>query len=513
MHLAYRWRATLVIALGLLMAILDVTIVSVVLPQIATALHAAYQTSTWIGTGYLLANAAVIPIIGYLSDRIGSKTIFLLALGFFTLGSALCAFAPSGPALIAFRVFQGIGGGALLPVGMAIIFRQFGPTERARATALLLAPVLLGPAFGPTLGGYLATAASWNAIFLINLPIGVVAFVLALLVLRGKTQEQAAIGNDQVPKTQRFDWLGLALAMASFTAVVYGFTQAGTEGWGTSVVIGALVAGSTLLVAFVLVELIVTDPVLDLRLFRNYTFTVANVLAWVSSAVFFASLFLVPVFFERVENLSALTTGKIVIAQGLAMAVGLSIGGGLYNRVGPRALTVIGATLVAVSMLGFTRLSVATNGADLQLWLILRGLGLGLFSQPLQTLTVSVVSTEQMAKATSLTNSTRTVASALGVAVLTSYLTQQATTHLKVATTTCMARAGQQFQLAALHVCIGQQTITLGMNDTFFLAFIVSAACAVATFFVGRDPALEVAKAAKLRDRKGEEIAQMTVTA
>src|SRR5215467_9268188 len=204
MHLTYRWRATLVIALGLLMSVLDVTIVSVVLPQIATALHAEYQTSTWIGTGYLLANAAVIPIIGYLSDRIGSKSIFLLALGLFTLGSALCAFAPSVPALIAFRVFQGIGGGALLPVGMAIIFRLFDPTERARAIAVLMIPILLGPAFGPTLGGYLATAASWNAIFLINLPIGVIAFVLALSVLRGKVEEQATEGLDRRPDTRRF---------------------------------------------------------------------------------------------------------------------------------------------------------------------------------------------------------------------------------------------------------------------------------------------------------------------
>src|SRR5215472_11136267 len=226
--------------------------------------------------------------------------------------------------------------------------------------------------------------------------------------------------------------------MASFTAVVYGFTQAGTEGWGTPAVIGSLVAGSVLLVAFVLVELVVKDPVLDLRLFRNYTFTVTNVLAWVSSAVFFASLFLVPVFFERVENLSALTTGEIVIAQGLAMAVGLAFSGRLYNRVGPRVLAVIGAMLVTVSMVGFTRLTVTTTGADLQLWLILRGLGLGLFIQPLQTLSVSVVSRQQMAVATSLRNSTTTVANAIGVAVFTSYLTQRATAHIKEATTTCV---------------------------------------------------------------------------
>ncbi len=512
MQLTYRWRATLVIGLGLLMSLLDVTIVSVVLPQIATALHAEYQTSTWIGTGYLLANAAVIPIIGYISDRVGSKTIFLLALGLFTLGSALCAFAPSVPALIAFRVFQGIGGGALLPVGMAIIFRLFDPTERARAIAVLMIPILLGPAFGPTLGGYLATAASWNAIFLINLPIGVVAFLLALLALRGKEEEQAAEGLDRGPDTQRFDWLGLVLAMASFTVLVYGITLAGSDGWDTPTVIGSLIAGSVMLVAFVLVELRVTDPVLDLRLFRSYTFTIANALIWVSSAVFFASLFLVPVFFERVEQLSALTTGEIVIAQGLAMAVGLAISGGLYNRVGPRVFAVSGAILVTVSMVGFTRLTVTTTGTDVQLWLIVRGLGLGLFIQALQTLSVSMVSRQQMARATSLRNSTTTVFSAVGVAVLTSYLTQQATTHLKDATATCAAQVGQHLQLAALHACVGQQTLTLGMNDTFFFALIACAVCAVATLFVGRDPALEESRAAKKRGEKGEESAPMTVT-
>jgi MFS family permease len=253
------------------------------------------------------------------------------------------------------------------------------------------------------------------------------------------------------------------------------------------------------------VELLVTDPVLDLRLFRSYTFTVANVLAWVSSAVFFASLFLVPFFFERVENLSALTTGEIVIAQGLAMAVGLAFSGGLYNQVGPRLLSVIGAMLVTVSMVGFTRLTVTTTGADLQLWLVLRGLGLGLFIQPLQTLSVSVVSRQQMARATSLRNSTTTVANAVGVAVLTSYLAQKATTHLKAAAATCLAQRGQDLAQAALHACISQQTLTLGMNSTFFVALIACAVCAVAALFVGRDPALKAAKEARRRGEQGKE--------
>ncbi len=304
MKFTYRWQATLVIALGMLMAILDSTIVSVVLPQIATAFHTSYQTITWVGIGYFLANAAIIPIVGYLSDRIGTKTIFLIALAVFTVGSGLCVIAPTEQALIAFRVLQGIGGGALLPIAMAIIFRLFDPTERAGAIAILLIPLLLGPAFGPVLGGYLATNFSWNAIFTINLPIGVVAFILALLVLRGNAAEREA-NSDGKPAAQRFDLFGLILSMAGFTALVYGINEAGTSGWGNSTVIAFLVIGCVLLVAFALVELLVKDPVMDVRLFRSYTFTMANILIWVTTAVLFGSIFLLPFFFENVQGLSA----------------------------------------------------------------------------------------------------------------------------------------------------------------------------------------------------------------
>src|SRR5712672_2834025 len=175
MKIPYKWQATLVVCLGMVMAILDSTIVSVTLPQMQKAFHTDFETITWVASAYFLAQAAVIPIVGYLSDRIGSKLVFLTALILFTIGSALCAFAPTKEALIASRVFQGIGGGALLPVAFAIIFRIFPPTERGMANALLSIPMMMAPAFGPTVGGYLSTSFAWNAIFTINIPIGVVA--------------------------------------------------------------------------------------------------------------------------------------------------------------------------------------------------------------------------------------------------------------------------------------------------------------------------------------------------
>ncbi|HEY6539367.1 MAG TPA: DHA2 family efflux MFS transporter permease subunit [Ktedonobacteraceae bacterium] len=511
MHLSYRWQATIVIAIGLLMAILDNTIVSVVLPQIATAFHTSFQTITWVGTGYFLATAAVIPIVGYLSDRIGTKTIFLITLALFTIGSGLCVIAPNEKFLIAFRVFQGIGGGAMLPVAMAIIFRMFEPTERAGAISILMVPLLLGPAFGPTLGGYLATNFSWNAIFTINLPIGVVAFILALIVLRNNEAEHKANEQEQGVQeaTKGFDILGLVLSMAAFTSLVYGINQAGTRGWGDAQVVSFLIAGAVLLVAFILVELRVKDPVMDVRLFRNYTFTMANVLTWATTAVLFGSLFILPLFLESVQGLSALSTGEILITQGLAMAVGLAIGGKLYNQVGPRILAVAGLAVATISMIGFTQLNTGTTGADLQLWLILRGLGLGLVAQPLQTLAVSVVSNQQMAKASSLISSTKVVFGAVGVAVLTTYLTQRGTMYAgQIATSlqtrplsgvaaACVQQAGQN--ASALKLCVQQHAVTMGLNDTFLFVLVGCAVCTLLACFIGRDPAIEAAKAARKR--------------
>ena len=430
MRLEYKWQAAIVVAIGLFMAVLDNTIVSVALPQMQAYFHTDRDTITWVATAYFLAQAAVIPITGYLSDRIGSKTVFLAALAFFTIGSGLCAVAPNEKYLIAFRVFQGIGGGALFPTAFAIVFRVFPPAERGGASAVIGVPVLLAPAFGPTVGGYFTTTFDWHAIFTINLPIGIVAFLLCMIVLRGRAQANESELSGEVPRDAgRFDVAGLVLSMAGFTALVYGITQAGNSSWTDRTVLLALIGGGVLLVIFTVVELFVSDPVMDVRLFLNYTFASTNMLLWAISAFLFGSLFLLPVFFQQVQGHTPLESGEYVILQGVGAAVATVIAGRLYNVVGPRVLAVIGFILVTAGTWGFTQLTPHASWQSLQIWMLIRGLGLGFTNVPLQTLVLSTVSNRAMARASSLVNVTRQVFGAVGLAVLTTVFVQQTKTY------------------------------------------------------------------------------------
>jgi len=508
MRLDYKWQVALIGALGLFMAVLDNTIVSVALPQMQLAFKTDFSTITWVATGYFLAQAAVIPISGYLSDKIGTKLVFMLSLGLFTLGSGLCAIAPTEAMLILFRVIQGVGGGGLFPIVFALIYRAFPPTERGVASAIIGVPVLLAPAFGPTIGGYLTTNFSWSAIFTINLPLGVIALTLAFFILRGRAAERQ---HDEAPVSKgRFDFIGLVLSMVGFTAVVYGISEASSRGWGDGTVLAFLIGGGVVLVAFIVTELLVSDPVMDVRLFLNYTFSIANVLTWALSAFLFGSLFLLPFFFERIQGLTPLSAGEILILQGLASAAGVVISGGLYNRVGPRIMAIIGFALVTVGTIGVARLTVSTTGLSLQWWLVMRGLGLGLVNIPMQTLALSVVSNKAMARASSLVNVTRQVFSAVGVSVLTTYLTQQTIAHgaevavafqqrpLTGIAASCapLARAGA----AAVKTCVTQHVTTQGLNDTFLVVVIACGICAALALFVGRDPAVQAAKRAAIAD-------------
>ncbi len=435
-----KYAIALTAALGLFMAVLDNTIVNVALTPMAKGLNASLSSIQWVITGYFLAQAAVIPVAGYFSIHFGMKRVFILCLAFFTLGSLLCGLSQSEAMLIGFRILQGLGGGALFPLASAIAFSAFPPNERAASSAVIGIPVLLAPAFGPTIGGLLTVNFGWEYIFFINVPVGAVAIFLAWRIF-------PADNLNRNIKQKPFDYVGLSLSIIGVLAIVYAFTlvgqsQPGTEsqtnprgdiyGWSYWLVWALLAAGILILAAFTYYELRISkDPVLDLNLFKTYNFTMASIVSWFSAVVVFGSLFMLPVFLEqvRIPHLSALDAGLALMPQGIAAAVAVGLGGRLYNQIGVRAMVVIGSVLLIFSSWQLTQLKFDTDGVALMPWLIMRGFGFGLTAIPVQTLALASISGPALAKASSLFNVTRQIFSSIGIAVLTTLFVQQTAQH------------------------------------------------------------------------------------
>src|SRR5689334_18675931 len=280
--LEYKWLVAIAVIFGLFMAVLDTTVVNIALPKLQAVFGATLNDVEWIITGYTLAQTVSIPLFGFLADRFGSKWIYILSLGLFTLASALCGLSWSVNSMIFFRVLQGLGGGALLPIGIAQVYAVFPPEERGRSQSAIGIPVLLAPALGPTLGGYIVQYFDWRLIFYINVPIGIVGlFMCAALLRRGRFNEKA-----------RLDILGLTLSTLAFSALIYGVGEAAADGWNSGTVIGFGSCGLICLGALVIVELRTEDALLDFSIVRSWNWTSAILITLATTFALCRALFL-----------------------------------------------------------------------------------------------------------------------------------------------------------------------------------------------------------------------------
>ena len=435
---AIAWTASL----GMFMAVLDGVVVNVALTPMAQALHTNLSDIQWVITGYLLALAAVIPLAGYLGQRFGLKRVFIVSQLLFVAGSVACGLSSELGILIFFRVIQAIGGGALFPLAQAIALRAFPPQQRANASAIIGLSALVAPALGPTVGGLLTDGFGWQAIFFINLPVGLIAVFLAWLILPADHNTEAATSQ------RRFDYMGLLLSIFGVLAVVYALslvtqTQPGTVsqlrpqgdiyGWSYWLVWVLLGVGLALLGIFAVYELrFSADPVLDLRLFKRYGFTTSTLVCSLVSVAVFGSLFLLPVWLEMVHtpHLSATEAGLTLLPQGIASAVGVVLSGRfLYNRWGVRNLVVIGAILLIVGTLGLTNLQPDTDIVGLLPWLVLRGLGFGWTFVTTQTRALQELTGPALGKGSSLLNVLRQISASVGTAIVSTLFTQQTAQH------------------------------------------------------------------------------------
>jgi len=405
-----------VVVLGGIMSILDITVVSVGLQTFQKEFHATSAQVAWTMTGYTLALASVIPLTGWAADRFGTKRLYLLAVALFAAGSALCAAATSLEMLVAFRVVQGLGGGMLMPLGMTILTRAAGPERVGRVMAVLGIPMLLGPIFGPILGGWLIDHASWHWIFLINLPIGAIALVYAALVLP----------KDNVEPSETFDWVGVLLLSPGLATFLYGVSSIPETGtvWAAKVLVPAAI-GLVLLAAFVPWALRPSNihPLIDLRLFQNRGLSVAVIAMSLFAMAFFGASLLFPLYFQQVRGETAFDAGLLLAPQGIGAMITMPIAGMLADRIGPGKIVITGIAVITVGMGMFTQLTADTSYAYIITALAIMGLGMGASMMPIMASALATLREHTVARGSTLMNIVQQVAASIGTALFSVLLT------------------------------------------------------------------------------------------
>jgi EmrB/QacA subfamily drug resistance transporter len=409
--------AAAVVVCGAVMTILDSTIVNVAIERLAVVFDARLSTIQWVSTAYLLALASMIPLAGWAVDRFGTRRVFMGATAAFVGGSLLCGLAWSAGSLIAFRVLQGLGGGMVMPVGMTILARTAGQDRMGRVMALVGVPMLLAPAIGPVLGGALLDGASWRLIFFINLPIGVLALVLAARVLPRETGSRG----------EALDVLGLALLSPGLAALVAGL--AAPAGGALAHVLW-LGAGSILIAAFAWHALRVENPLIDLRIFRDRVVAAATATVLLFGAAFFGSLLLLALYYQLARDFSALDTGLVLAAQGVGAMLTMPVAGKLTDRTGAGSVVRFGVVLVIAGTIPFAFVADDVPGWLLVLGLFLRGAGMGATLMPAMAAAYQALPPEAMARAASALEIVQRAGATFGIALLAVILQHGLTTRV-----------------------------------------------------------------------------------
>lgn len=502
-----------IIMAGVFMAVLDTSVVNVAIPKLETDLSASTDQIQWVLTGYMLVQGVVVPISGWLTDRFGAKRLFIFSLITFTLGSALCGMSWNLDSMILFRILQAAGGGFMMPVANAMIFRIFPPERRGTIMGVFGITIMAAPAFGPALGGYFVQYATWRLIFYINVPIGIVASIMAILVLHEFSHEA----------TSKLDTLGFILSTGGFFSLLFGFSNVSQYGWSSLLVYPFIFLGASLLILLIVNEFLVGNPVIQLRVLRNYMFTMSLLISSIVQVALFVGIFLLPLYLQNIMGYTALRTGLFLTPAALASAVMMPISGKLFDKIGARPLGLVGLAIVTLSTFGFSKMSLNTTNGVIQLLYIVRSVGMSMVMMPIMTAGMNTLPVRMVSQASALSNTIRMVAASLGTALLTSYMTTQAKIHsyhldARVAPNTPQGLqlqnltgalqstglptyADHSTALAMIYGWIQKHAFVQGMDDTFMVATILASLAFLLIMFYGS--AEERAIRAKKKEGKG----------
>jgi MFS transporter, DHA2 family, multidrug resistance protein len=420
-----KWLVTLSVTFGTLMGAIDTSIVNVAVPHLRGAMGATLEQITWVTTGFVIATVMVMPLTGFIGRLFGQKRVYMFCLALFVAGSALCGLARSLPLLVLFRMVQGLGAGALQPTEQAILRQTFPPEEQGMAMALFGMAVVLGPAFGPTLGGYIVDNYSWPWIFYINLPVGALSLFMVSRFVH--EPEDVRLTNQAMAERQRrnMDWLGIGLMVAGLGSMQFVLEEGGRKDWFQS----GLIVGLTFLAVLAIVLLIVRElsapvPAIDLSLFRDPVFASGTIVGAIMFAMLLSMTFLLPVFMQEMLGFDATQSGLLLMPRSLVMLVTMPIVGRIYNKVSPRATIAFGILLFMVSSRMMGHYTLATGNRGIISVLAVQGVAFACLFIPLTTLALANVPRHRLADATGLNSLMRQIGGSVGLAVFATLLTR-----------------------------------------------------------------------------------------
>jgi DHA2 family multidrug resistance protein len=417
-----KWAVAASVMLPVLIEIMDMTVVNVSLRHIQGSLSAGLEEVTWVLTSYLVSNAVVIPATGWVASLFGRKRYLIFSIILFSFSSFMCGAAPSLDTLLLFRVVQGVGGGALQPLSLAILLEAFPPSERGMAMAIFGMGVIFGPILGPILGGWITDNLTWRWIFYINIPIGVIAIILALMFIFDPPYIRR--------KAVKIDYLGLALLVLGIGSLQVMLDRGEMKDWFSSNQILVLAFTALIcIVGLVVWELMTEDPVIDLRAFADRSFSVGNIVMFLGFFCFFGSIVILPIFLQDLMGYTAFLAGVVLGPSGMATLLTMPIIGKLIQRVQARYLLGIGLLINSFALYLMSGFNLQV-GFNYVLWTrVIQGFGLAFFFVPCGTVTLSTIPRERMGNATSLFNIIRNIGGSIGVAFATTLLSQRFQFH------------------------------------------------------------------------------------
>ncbi len=498
--LPYKWIVAGVVIFGLFMTILDTTIVNIAIPRLQNAFGANLTTVQWVLTGYTLVQGVATPLTAFLSQRLGQKRLYLLALTGFTIGSALCGLSLNLPMLIFFRVIQGATGAFLAPLAITLLYSEFPLEERGLALGTLGIPILLAPAIGPTLGGYIVTFMGWQLIFYINLPVGIIGIILGSIFLRQSPAERRT----------HFDIPGFVFSALGLALLLYGISDASTDGWESTKVLGCLVSGILLLVIFVIIELSIASherqPLLDIRVFASGPFTTSTIATILVTFALYGGLFILPIYLQDLRGLSPFQAGLLLLPQAFASMIASVVSGRLVDKIGVRAVIIPGLVALAIALWLFSSLGISTPYGTIQVGLIVRSFALGFCFQPLYVSAFSEIQPPRLPQATAVSTTVRFVVSSFAVAVMATLVQSETSlhyAHLAEQVTPFSplgklvpslqglfmlhgASASTAYQAAIQELAgfVRLQATILAMQDSFRISLVLTGIAIIAAFFV-----------------------------